>query len=85
MINNPFLYQYPVPPPPPYPHPVSKGVLGGVLASEYKANRGFWRRPLWQSEFGPGHQCRPEATEASSKHWTVAAFGGTTSGAAAVS
>ena len=66
-MNNPFLYQYPVPPPPPYPHPVSKGVLGGVLAGEYKANRGFWRRPLWQSEFGPGHQCRPDATEARCK------------------
>jgi len=66
-MNIPFLYRYPVPLPPPYPHPVTKGVLGGELAGEYGAYRDLRRRPFWQSKFGPGHQCRPEATEARCK------------------
>ena len=64
MTNSPFLYQYPDPLPPLYPHPVSKGGMGGDLAGNYWANRGFWRLPLWQTEFGPSIQHRPDVTGA---------------------
>jgi len=64
MTNSPFLYQYPDPLPSLYPHLVAKGGMGGDLASNYWANRGFWRLPLWQTEFGPSIQHWPDVTGA---------------------
>ena len=64
MTNSPFLYQYPDPLPPLYPHPVSKGGMGGDLAGNYWANRGLWRLPLWQTEFGLSIQHRLDVTGA---------------------
>ena len=64
MTNSPILYRYPVRLPPLYPHLVSKGGMGGDLAGNYWANRGFWRLPLWQTEFGLSIQHRPDVTGA---------------------
>ena len=64
MSNSPFLYQYPDLLPPLYPHLVAKGGMGGDLAGNYWANRGLWRLPLWQTEFGPSIQHRPDVTGA---------------------
>ena len=64
MTNSPILYRYPVRLPPLYPHLVSKGGMGDDLASNYWANRGFWRLPLWQTEFGLSIQHRPDVTGA---------------------
>ena len=64
MTNSPFLYQYPDLLPLLYPHLVAKGGMGGDLAGNYWANRGLWRLPLWQTEFGPSIQHRPDVTGA---------------------
>ena len=64
MTDSPFLYRYPVLLPLLYPYPVAKGGMGGDLAGNYWANRGFWRLPLWQTEFGPSIQHRPDVTGA---------------------
>ena len=64
MTNSLFLYQYPDLLPLLYPHLVAKGGMGGDLAGNYRANRGFGRLPLWQTEFGPSIQHRPDVTGA---------------------
>ena len=64
MTNSPFLYRYPVLLPHLYPYPVTKGGMGGDLAGNYRANRGFWRLPLWQTVFGSSIQHRPDVTGA---------------------
>ena len=84
-MNNPFLYQYPVPPPPPYPHPVSKGVLGAFWQVNIRLIEACGDGLSGRANSGPDISVGLMLQKHAVKHWTVAASGGETFGAAAVS